>query len=268
MDQPFAKSKMLVVVVVFVSLLPNLIQSQTIWVSPRHHIAIEALKPNFDGPDNTNFITSTIFVTGRLPILTGMAIVGELPFVHSKSDFRTTSENQAGNPYVGLEFRRENFPLFTEIGVRLPVLTKDNFATFVGFFSDVDRLEAFIQDAMAIQGFANFYHQKENQLTIRLRGGASVVLDTKNNVDPDIFLLFGGQLGWTIEKLELLGGITGRFRFTEDGQLGQRGYVQLGLVASIGLGAFRPGAHFKLPLEPDLLEIIAWVAGVNLGIKL
>ncbi|RMF69788.1 MAG: hypothetical protein D6743_01330, partial [Calditrichaeota bacterium] len=142
------------------------------------------------------------------------------------------------------------------------------FATFIGFFSDIDRFEAFIADNLTVLAFVNFRKNEPGEVGLRARLGSSILFNTQDKVDPDMFVLFSAQAVEQVGKVEFLGGVTGRVRLTRDRVLGQRGFLQFGLAASLGLGPLRPGVHFKFPLESDLLEIIDFVAAVNLGVRL
>lgn len=241
---------------------------QSIWLNQKQVISLEVLKPDLDGPDNTTFITSTVFLAARLPLADELNFIGELPFAHGKIDFPgQESHDNLGNPYLGLELRQLNVPVFFEGGVRLPIANSSFASDFIGFFSDVDRMEAFAVDNLSLSAAVNLQSVDYQTLKYRARVGTSLLMETKGDVDPDNFIFFSGQLGYESEALEALAGITGRVRITEDRQLGQRAFLQLGFAFNYNLGTLRPGLHLKIPIEPDLRENLDQVFGLSLGIQ-
>jgi len=163
------------------------LRAQSIWLSPQQTLSLEVLKPNLDGPDNTTFITSTIFLTARLRLSGQLSLVGELPFVHGEITFAgNRPHDNFGNPYLGVELRRAASPVFAEAGVRLPLVHSDNFATnFVGFFSDVDRLEAFAVDNYTFLFAINYEALDFEKFRYRLRAGSTLLMQTEQGTDPD-----------------------------------------------------------------------------------
>ncbi len=245
------------------------LQAQTVWLNQESNIALELLKPNLDGPDNTTFITSTAFLTVRVPISSRLNFVGELPFAYGEITFAGQQpKDKFGNPYFGVEIKRAGSPIFVEAGGRLPLVRSDNFASFVGFFSDVDRLEAFATDNYAFLGAVNFQSLEPGEVKYRFRAGSSLLMQTEDGMDPDVFLFFSGQLGYEREALEVLTGVSSRFRLTPDGKLGQRSFLQLGFAVSYKMGILRPGLNLKIPIEDDLREIVDVIFGLNLGLEL
>jgi len=79
-------------------------------------------------------------------------------------------------------------------------------------------------------------------------------------------VFFSAQAASRTEALELMAGVTSRFRLTSDRRLGQRSFLQAHVGAAYTLGALRPGVHLTVPVEADLREILDFVFGVNLGV--
>lgn len=257
------------------------VSAQPIWLdqSINKSISLEALKPI---KKNTHFFTSTHFLSVRLPLAEQWVFVGELPFSYFKTNFsrgRNTSDSKLGNPYLGIEFYREDSPLFIEAGFRLPLVGAEDNATRFGQLTDADRLEAFAPDAITVLTTLNFQHTYPSAVFFRLRSGPSILFSTGDGgsillTDPasagesEVFLVFSGQLGYAGKKVNLSGGLTGRLVVTEEGDFGRRTYLQLGLNARFNLGNFRPGVHVTIPLEDDLKEVVDLIVGVNFGLLL
>ncbi|MFQ5823224.1 MAG: hypothetical protein ACE5JB_04135 [bacterium] len=263
------------IIIVFLSLsFPSMLLSQPIWVgqSLDNTLSLEIFKPDFkdiNGNDNTTFVTSAIFLSLRLPISKKVILVADIPFVHAGLDFRNRdniSESMIGNPYLGLEFRRRDFPVFTELGLRVPLAPDKFFPSQVGIFSDFDRLEAFLPDVVALLGAVNYQHNIISDFVLRLRAGPSLLLNTDDADDSELYLLYNALLSYEGKLIGIRSGFTGRLIFTDEGSIGERTFLEFGLTASIALGNVRPGVHFRLPLEDDLTEVLDFVIGINLGI--
>lgn len=254
-------------------MMPMTLMSQPIWLDQTHPrvIALEALKPE---KENTEFLSSTLFLSVRLGISNNLVFVGELPFAYAALENADLSDSQFGNPYLGLELARAASPLFFEFGARLPVVASDNLATLFGQLTDADRMEAFTPDAASLLAALNFQNVlPPKQIFLRARVGALLSVSTgaggttllTSGEDSELFLLLSGQAGFDGKRIFLGAGLTGRLVFTEKGNFGRRTFLQLGANARLKLGRFRPGLHFRLPLEDDLKEVLEWVGGVSLG---
>lgn len=262
----------LVVVILIGWAAQTSLSAQSIWVNQGQGkvIAIEFLKPNFDGEDNTTLATSAIFLSGRFPISSGMVFVAELPFSHIGDEDFDESESSIGNPYLGLEIRKEGKPFFVELGLRPPLAPNDkDFAQSVGFVTDFDRAEAFGSKVFTITGKGNYYRKAASNMVVRLRVGPTLFLDTgRGNFvgETELLLDYNAQVGYEGAQISLLGGFTGRLLVTEsDLDLGERTFHQLGAAASLNLGVVHPGIHFRLPLDDDLKDDIDFVYGLHLG---
>jgi len=264
-----------VIIASLILFLPPSLSAQSIWVNQGQGkvIAIEFLKPNFDGEDNSTFATSAIFLSGRFPISSEMIFVAELPFSHIGSKDFDESESSIGNPYIGVEIRKEGKPFFTELGLRPPLAPDDkDGAQSVGVVTDFDRAEAFGNKVFTITGKGNYYRKAASNMVVRLRVGPTLFLDTGNGNfvgETELLLDYNAQVGYEGAQISLLGGFTGRLVVTqEDSDFGERTIHQLGAAASLNLGTVRPGIHVRLPLDNDLKDTIDFVYGLNLGIHL
>ncbi|MFQ5823225.1 MAG: hypothetical protein ACE5JB_04140 [bacterium] len=267
--KPLSRNLKALFIALFILLLSSSLSSQPIWIDQNQTFALEILKPDFDGANNTTLLTSTLFFSVRWPLAEELIFVGELPFAHGELESpESSSEDKLGNPYLGLEIKSEDSRTFLELGLRLPIVSSSNFATFVGSYSDWDRFEAFTSDIVTIMGIVNFRQKNPSNFFLRLRGGPSILFDTEGEEDPILYTVFSGQLGHESEEFTIEGGLTGRLVVSGEGNLGERTFLQLGIAASVGLGQVRPGVHFRLPIEDDLNEVIDFVLGFNLGFQI
>lgn len=251
--------------------------AQPIWLaqSPTdgNSLAVEFIKPNFEGEDNLTFLTSVWFFSGRFAIGESITLVGELPLVYAKPDVDgADSETIIGNPYGGIEVRRAGSNFFGELGVRLPVTPDDKFlAPLIGFYGDVDRLEAFIPDLFGIIGRVNYQSISPSNIIVRLRVGPTILTNSDDFFEDDTEVLvdYNAQVGYSGQSIIIVGGFTGRYIATQDeGDFGEKTIHQLGASAGLKGGTVSPGVHFRLPLDEDLTELLDFVFGLNLTINL
>ena len=251
--------------------------AQPMWLDRSHDktFSLEILKPDFEGDDNTTFTTSALFLSGRFEATNNTYVVGEIPFSHfgTESDFSNDeSENAIGNPYLGIEIHSENYPVFGEIGLRLPLAPKDDGedAAFMGCLTDfVDRAEAFIIDAFPISGAVNYFYKDPAGLVLRFRGGSAIWIATGDRDETELFLLYNAQAGYESQGFSFVTGFSGRWLLTEeDLDFGERTFHQLGLAANVTFEKVQPGISFRVPLDEDMTDILDFVFGLTFGINL
>ncbi len=265
-----------VVIMIAWLIMPVSLSAQSIWLdrgeSQEKSFAIEILKPNFDGEDNTTFATSAIFLSGRIPVSDRLLLVAELPFAHFGIENFDESDTEFGNPYLGLEIRKPNSHLFAELGFRPPLAPENNAAPLAGTAADFDRFEAFVPDIFTVTGKGNFHRKNASNLVVRLRGGPTLWIDAGDALDEtEFFLDYSGQVGYEGKQFSLMGGLTGRLRLwvsEADLDIGERTFHQFGAAASVALGMVRPGIHFRIPLDDGLTDAIDFVFGLHLGVHL
>ena len=176
------KTFILVVVaklIFFATMLPG--QSIPLEQCPGISMSVEFLKPYFVS-SNSNFATTVLFFTGRLSLSQTIIIVGDLPLAHHgyKDVFGLEgfeSSTIMGNPYLGVEIRKQTFPLFAELGFRLPLGT-DRFkedvhdpesrATGVARIADPDRFEAFALYDLTLTARLNYRHKLGSDFQLHL----------------------------------------------------------------------------------------------------
>lgn len=277
MQTPFSRIMKMLVVASAAIIVPATAPAQSLWLDPSSDklLALEILKPSFKGEENVSFPTAAYFLSYRTPLSENVRFVGELPFAHGDFgreanffSFRIGPGSTFGNPYFGLELQRADSPLFAEIGMRAPLASDSQIqAVTTGFSADFDRMEAFVPNTVPFTGMLNFRQKSASGLTLRLRGGPSFLLGTKGG-DSEWLLGYSAQVGYETQPFSVNAGLTGRANLSGEGDYGERSIHQLGLSANLGLGQFRPGVHFRMPLDKDTKEGLDYVVGVNLGIQL
>ncbi len=250
-------------------LLAGPARTQSVWLSRPEagSIDIEFLKPDLAGADNQTFLSSGTFITGRF-VSSRLILVGELPLAHSGFE-GVDSQTAIGNPYVGLEVYNPAAAFMAELGLRIPVMNENKTgAARLGAVADADRSEAFASNVWTFTAKFNYLKRSPTNLVLRLRAGPSFFLLTDGANDTEWFLDYGGQLGYDGPAFFVLGGVTGRYFASGDGDLAERTIHHL--VGSLGfkVGRIRPGVELRLPLDEDMKDRLDAVIGGTVGIEL
>ena len=276
-----------------ISSLTEIASAQSIWIDRRADRAIwlEVQKPNFSEafltnfgfftpPVKSTFATSAVFLSTRWRVSGPLLLRAEIPFVNvgfkdqtvyvfgTPQPFDGTSENQFGNPFVGIELGRPGASSFGEIGIRFPVVDDEHlFSSEIGGYMDFDRFESFLPNVWTFTAMANVQLKGTTGLLLRLRAGPTFFLPTESGPDPELFGDYSIQAGYQFNRVSLLGGLTGRGWFTETG-LANRFIDQFGFAASYAAGDFIPGVHFRVPLDDNLSNYVDFIFGINVGYRL
>jgi hypothetical protein len=274
MQRPYPVDILTVIFLLMItSLTPSHLSAQSIWLEHGwdKSIAAEYLRPDFTENQYIAQSVSIFFISLRHPISEKTLFVMELPIAHASfsSDFYDDSQTTIANPYIGVETRKPGSRSSMELGFRLPVMSRDQtLASSSGRVVDYDRYEAFLPRVIAFTGKGNFrWISASNKLGARLRLGPTIWFSTALAGGAELFFDYSFQVGYLIRKVILTSGLTGRF-FASGGfvDLSERFVHQFGLAASAELGSIRPGIHFRIPLDEDVLEAIDFVFGLNIGI--
>lgn len=249
--------------------------AQSIWLDREHRPSVltEIDFPNFDGADS-HFPTWVWFAATRLSIGETVSFVGELPYAHGKfgdAPFEV-SEGSIGNPYLGVEIAPHPTGVRFELGARLPVASDTKEIPFiVGYFTDVEREEAFVPDQIPVRVGIHYHHAPEadSHVAYDLRFVPSAWIKTSDDFlsESELFFGYGGMVRYEGEYARVGGGLTGRWNVTNDGaSFGEASVHQLDLAADFLRGSVRPGVQVRLPLDDDLTNVLDSVIGVTVTI--
>ena len=242
-------------------------------------LMFEFLRPNVESIDRS-FLSSTYFLSARVPASSTVSLVGELPYSNFKATLEGTDINgnpvsieesgsTIGKPYVGLELSSSDSPVFGELGVRVPLVNEDELdARALGLLTDVSRWEAFLPKAVFVQGAFNVREVTDSKVEYRLRLSPVVLIATDKDFYPDGAELFG-VYAWTIgyhgSFVRVGTGLSGRVLLSESaGNLGERSLNQFELHADIGSWSLRPAFEMKVPLG-TLADTIPVVLGASVS---
>jgi hypothetical protein len=269
------------VVWVLVGAWPGELTAQSIWLEPHGErvVYLEILRPSFSDGDEVAFPTSAWYLATRIPVSDKVALVGELPFSYAKVEYELLDESQSGttigNIYAGLEFGGGESNVMGEFGIRVPLASDEGdgaLASQLGLLGDfVDRAEAFTPDILSIHGAVNYRVLPVNGLGVRLRLAPILWVDTEGNGGDtvELWALYSAQFWYNGEKFAVGGGFSGRAWLSEDlDNLGDRTLHELGLMGSVNLGQFQPGAQLRVPLDEDLKDVLDLALVLSLGYRL
>jgi len=257
--------------------------AQSTWLDREHRpsVLVETLFPNFDsgsdgifGSADTGFPTWTWFAATRLPAGQTAMFVAELPYSRGELQEGSFSESEAtiGNPYLGIEYAPRPSGFLLEFGARIPLASdKKLLPLLVGYFTDVEREEAFVPDQVPVR-LGLHYHRAASanaHIAYDLRLVPSVWIKTNDTFldETETFLGYGAWVRYEGESVRVGGGLTGRWNTSNDGaDFSEASVHQFDLGADFLRGAVRPGVQLKLPLDDDLTSVLNSVVGVSITI--
>lgn len=250
--------------------------AQSLWTKPYtpNQVTLELLQPALDVAPNEelSFLTGAAVLGGSFLLNDRTTLVAELPFAHYRAEIgaddpTTVTESAIGNPYVGLGVSSTRVPLLIELGVRLPLVTDSNTATWAGAASDLDHSEAFAPHQLAAQALLNTRWELSRTTSVRLRGGPLLTVPTQDDgASTELFARYSAQ-GWYEGDRYVLGlGLTGRALITE-GDLGfaDRTTHQLGATLIFNFSRIQPGLLLRAPLNGPGSDDVDLVVGVTLS---
>ena len=217
---------------VFLLVLTGPASAQSIWIDRGVDRAIwlEVQKPKFSKefltsggffspPLKSTFATSAVFLSARWRVSGPLVLRAEIPFINVGFKDQTvyvfgipqffdgTSENQFGNPLVGMEVGGLAFPLSGEFGVRFPVVDDEHFfSSEIGSYIDFNRFEAFSSNLWTFTAATNLEYKGPTGLLLRFRTGPSLFVPTESGSDAELFADYAAQAGYQYRNWSVLGG--------------------------------------------------------------
>lgn len=231
---------------------------------PSRGLALDILRPSVRA-GVTSLAGVAAYVTGRIPT-GGYAIRFELPLAYGSSD---PTSFTFGNPYVGIETRRETGPVF-ELGLRGPLASEDEFAIEIGVLSDITRLlEAFTPNVATIAGQVRWRFRDASGFTFDAGGGPSALFPTKGGGDPELILNHHMMAGYHGKDVWAMAGFAGWTIITADaGGVGERTIDQVGGSFGLASGNVRPAFHVLVPLDNDFNSVLGVVLGLGVSVTM
>jgi hypothetical protein len=245
--------------------------AQPLWVdrTDSPSVSLEFLRPNLDGDADLAALSAVWTLSGRTRVNDVWSFVGAVPYSHFDIE-NAQASTSIGNIYVGAEAHHPDADIFAEIGLRLPTAQEDEAgALAAGQLTDlVDRMEAFVSDAVPVTLAFNYRRQDEAGFISRVRAGMSLWAPVGDRDDEEAFLVYGGQVGYSPASVRVLAGVTGRWILTEDTDgIAEATFHQLGVTGGPSFGRFHPALHLRMPLDEDLLDVVDFVWGLSVTVS-
>ena len=273
------KSRFSWVVVLFfwISVFNGNASAQALWdkMDPGSLISFEVHKPVLND-DEQYFeyspLSSATFVNGRFHLSESFAMAADMPLsfasVEGTSPFVpdevSESEFLVGNPFVGIQYVQPH--RIFEFGARLPIVEHGTeFAESIGMYSDLDRNEAFLPDVTTIYGRAYRNVRRTTGFRTAFQSGATVMIPDHESADAQLFFDYRADAGFDTGIFSLAGGLTGRMNLTDEfDDFSDRYRHHLHALATLKLGGFEPGVHFKIALDENIRELIDYTFGIHI----
>lgn len=237
-------------------------------------VSVEWTKVNFSEGADFNFITSAFVFSGRYGATESLNLVAQVPvsIVSVGDSFGSDAgSTRLANPYLGAEIRGGNGNFVLETGIRLPLLDADfEDLTLLNGFADVDRLPAFVSQALVVPLISNYtLRSASGDLALRLRGGPALISITEEGGDSELALDYGVQGWYTGRTVDIGIEFSGWGIATdEDFSYGESSFHQIGILGRARIGPVEPGLRFLVPLDDDLQEATDFSVGVSLTVPL
>ena len=256
------------------------VSAQSIWMPQPDapFVRLEWYKANYDLANDITFLTSVWFLTGAIKVAPTIAVVAEVPFSYyneEPSSGTFEAESAFGNPYVAVLVGSTGTVGVGEFGIRLPMVTDDNFSALVnGWMTDFSRWEAFLPDILTVRarGGANL-PAASGAISIRLLVGANLLVPTEGGGDSELMADADAGIWYRPVNFTVGAVLSGKTLLSEsDLSLKERSEAQLSLAALAQFGSFEPGVSLRLPLFNDGLaglgDLVSAVYGLNLTVHL
>lgn len=260
-------------------------QSPFLNTSGNSFATLEFGKPIFDNSDTRKGIstfTSVTYLNGKYAIDDHFKIVAELPlsaYGYDRAGVKNDNHLALGNIYVGAEYHGvfANTPLrgYIEAGLRPSTVSKlkspDKLGAWTGLTTDSDRNDAFMEHYMTAQTIGNLFYKVDDNVTLRLRAGPSMLISTSKNAEMDnqeLFLIYSPQVWFNVDQLNIGAGMTGRWLTTENGNFNENSVHQVSTYVSYQFNQLVPGIFVRVPTDKDYSKMVDLVYGITLGVDL
>lgn len=252
--------------------------AQSIWLdrADPKSLHVELAKPLFDGPSD-GFFTFTGYFSTRLRLGEKLSFVGELPVstVSLKSSSPLVADESSttiGNPYLGIESHPEGGSGgWFELGVRVPLASDEELATFTGIVTDNDRWEAFFPSTFVLRAAGHWRDDpRQGGVGADFRVAPALWVSSDFADDVEIFNTYGAQILFHSEDARAGLGLSGRWLMTDSGDFGENSTHQFDAAVDFLHGRVRPGATLRIPLDDDsfVTSGLDAIVGVTLNIAL
>ncbi len=261
-------------------LLPALLSAQSPWLERggRHMFGVEYLRPNFAQDNGYTGGTCNLVFSYQGVLTREYTLKAEVPFSRFDREANgaapaSTSDQVFGNPYVGVEIYRPNFPAWVEAGIFLPVTSSHAEANAVARVIDPDRPEFFLRKVTSLKLSLNRQNAITRNVHLFLSLGALGWIGLDKNYLNDGFELFfpyALQLSFDSRYVAVHTGLTGRYWATPGSgvSFADSWTHQFGVSVNFHIRSFHPGLLLRVPLNKGLEQEVRSTFGVHATLML
>ena len=274
---------------IFSCFLATDLSAQSLWLGRNHAnvVSVGALVPDFADDEVIDrsaigyLLTLKLQLTDNIGFMTEGAVLRRDPAYRdtllASAAGRSVDRFLIGNPYIGIELSSETSVFdshgsrfLVEIGVRLPLASGDS--TFLDGFArtmDFDHATMFRKDAFQLSGLVNYRHKTASGFTLRVRGGAVMLMETGSGFDfqqSEVSFIYSGLVGYESALFTVKAGATGSILLSEGNLkiLQQSVTHHAGVALNLNIGRLSPGLQFGMPLSGDFFEELNYFLGAGL----
>lgn len=267
----------IVVLPMLLLLLNSTSVAQSIWVDAEESkslIGAELMIPAIDDMVTTEFPTSVVLLYSRIRLNDAVSIKVDLPISHFSVD-GDLSETDIGNPYLGIGLHNMTPGLSLDMGVRLPFAPKNkltepesNLGLITGALIENHNLGIYMPDTYSLTANFNYRWESDTGLILKV-GGAPDLIVPNGDFDNEFLFNYYGQILYGGSDFNIGAGLTGLYLTTEEGiSNGDRTIYNLGLLGSYNFDAVKLGTYLRVPLDDDINDILNFVLGLNIALRL
>jgi hypothetical protein len=276
---------LLAMAVSWIALAPSTGFAQVGWLNPEGKLGVQlefstgSFKKEFYPGLSRQFTfpTSSTFLTGYARLGKNFHGIVELPLFNTKFEvIDLYYQNYYGsiykkfgiaNPYFGIELGGKGTSTLWSIGVRLPIISRENMAWWVSSppqYISSHRFLAYLNKVIQISTNLGFRHMSSSGLGVRIAGGTQFGLPNKG--DAEMYGDLATNIWYQTPRIRMMGAISGLVLITESNvDFSDRLLMTVGVAGDLKFGSWESGVHFQLPIDNNLTDRIKTIYGLHLS---
>jgi hypothetical protein len=262
---------------IFIFLLPVLLSGQMFSMEDlpveKMELGFRYLHPDLKGEDGLSLLSGVYDFSIRIPLSSGLNIVGSIPYSVLAGDLVDDSEGCVGNIYVGLQLRLNSRPgnyFFASMGAFLPT-APDNKPDPItsALFTNYLQIQKFFPDMVTIYGNLAYHHLKEGDFIFGGEFGPNLMIPTEEDADVELLVHYALTAGYRWKYVDLKVEFQGLGIITEEELDTEDRYIHdLAFGVYWNRGKIRPGVFYKIYLKEYLRDVVTGVIGLKVDFTL
>ncbi len=227
-------------------------------------VELAVAKPFFENGD-AGAATGVLLARAAIPTSGDFSLFAEWGVSHGTyagSSGNTTTSNLALGAAFGSAEATSG-----SVMVSLPVASEsgdDDFATFVGLFTDPDHLERFLPDVWAAEAAVRSLRMLDSGSAVGIRVAGTVMGSSQEGADTELYTRYSAFGRVPAGSAHLGAEISGVAILSEGGlDLGERTFHHLTAFAGLPEVGGAPELYVRIPLDSDFNDVVTAVVGVR-----